>query len=420
MATIVNGKRRGRPGRWLVDYYDGNGDRRLITCRTRKVAKAHLAKVLRESEQPRNSTVDRNITLGDYAKRWLAQVRVRVKPATYESYEAMLRRHVLPGIGKKVRLQRVSRGQILDLLVKKLQTEQDGGPGLARNTVRLIHGTLRALLTAAKENDEIITDNPALGLGKSLKLVTPPKARSEEIKAFTAEQLSTFLTVTTRVSPVSVPLFRTLAWTGMRLGEGLGLQWPDVNFEQGTIRIQRSVSRRGEVGTPKTGSRTVDMGPALAKTLLRLRMTRADRMRRYEWAKMPPWLFCTKSGRTFDRQHVGKVFRRVLRAARLPVHFTPHGLRHSYASILLQRGESQTWVQRQLGHASIQMTVDLYGRWLPPRTIQGGVMLLEGLTGGQSGDKMVAKSPEGAENRPKHLAIVQSATVSRATPAGCR
>jgi len=373
MATIVNGSTRGRPGRWLVDYYDGNGDRRLITCRTRRAAKSHLAKALRESDQPRNSTVDRNITLGDYAKRWLAQVRVRVKPATYESYEAMLRRHALPGIGKNVKVRRISRGQILDLLVKKLQTEPDGGAGLARNTVRLIHGTLRALLTAAAKDDEIITDNPALGLSSRLKLVTPPKARSEEIKAFDAAQLSTFLTTTTRVSPVSVPLFRTLAWTGARLGEVLGLQWPDVNFEEGTIRIQRSVSRRGEVGTPKAGhGRTVEMGPALAKTLLRLRMTRADRMRRYGWAKMPPWVFCTKSGRTFDRQHVGKVFRRVLKAAKLPPHHTPHSLRHTYASVLLQNGESTEWVRQQLGHSSIQMTSDLYGRWLLKRPIHGG------------------------------------------------
>jgi hypothetical protein len=49
---------------------------------------------------------------------------------------------------------------------------------------------------------------------------------------------------------------------------------------------------------------------------------------------------------------------------------------------LLQRGESPTWVQQQLGHASITLTVDTYGRWLPKKPVQGGAMLLESLTDG--------------------------------------
>jgi integrase len=55
----------------------------------------------------------------------------------------------------------------------------------------------------------------------------------------------------------------------------------------------------------------------------------------------------------------------MLKAAALPTHFSAHSLRHSYASLLLQQGESPAYVQRQLGHASIQLTVDTYGKWLP-------------------------------------------------------
>jgi integrase len=53
-----------------------------------------------------------------------------------------------------------------------------------------------------------------------------------------------------------------------------------------------------------------------------------------------------------------------LQAAALPAHFSPHCLRHTFASLLLQQGESPADVQRQLGHASIQLTVDTYGKWL--------------------------------------------------------
>src|SRR5207237_7880206 len=75
--------------------------------------------------------------------------------------------------------------------------------------------------------------------------------------------------------------------------------------------------------------------------------------------------FCTEAGTPLDRSRVRKVMRRTLKAASLPPHFSPHCLRHAFASLLLQQGESPAYVQRQLGHASIQLTVDTYGKWLP-------------------------------------------------------
>ena len=62
---------------------------------------------------------------------------------------------------------------------------------------------------------------------------------------------------------------------------------------------------------------------------------------------------------------VREAFKRALRRAEVPTHFSPHCLRHTYASLLLIKGYSIYYVSRQLGHASIQITVDRYGRWLP-------------------------------------------------------
>ena len=80
---------------------------------------------------------------------------------------------------------------------------------------------------------------------------------------------------------------------------------------------------------------------------------------------MAPWVFVTMAGVCMEQSRVGKAFKRILKAAGLPRHFSPHSLRHTFASLLLQHGESPAYVQRQLGHASIQLTVDTYGRWLP-------------------------------------------------------
>ena len=79
---------------------------------------------------------------------------------------------------------------------------------------------------------------------------------------------------------------------------------------------------------------------------------------------------------------------RVLKKAELPGHFTPHCLRHTYASLLLQQGESIVYVQRQLGHSSIQLTVDTYGKWLP----MGNKAAVDRLDYVTSGSKMVATS----------------------------
>jgi len=85
--------------------------------------------------------------------------------------------------------------------------------------------------------------------------------------------------------------------------------------------------------------------------------------------------------------------RRVLKAAGLPEHFTPHCLRHTYASLMLQQGESVAYVQRQLGHASIQLTVDTYGKWLPMGN-KAAVDRLDATSPAESGSKMVAGEGE--------------------------
>jgi len=95
-------------------------------------------------------------------------------------------------------------------------------------------------------------------------------------------------------------------------------------------------------------------------------------MKRHKWTTRPLWVFCTRSGKPIEPHNARKVFRKCLKAARLPKHFTPHGLRHTFASLLLQAGESPQYVQEQLGHASLKITTQVYGKWLPKKPIRGG------------------------------------------------
>src|SRR5438132_12300398 len=132
------------------------------------------------------------------------------------------------------------------------------------------------------------------------------------------------------------------------------------------------------------------MSEQLARALMRVQVERKTEPRKRGWTEVPKWIFCTEAGTLLDESRVRKVFGKTLKAAGLPLHFTPHSLRHSFASLLLQQGESPVYVQRQLGHASIQLTVDTYGKWLP----MGNKAAVNRLDD-ESGSKVVAKTPTG-------------------------
>jgi integrase len=168
-----------------------------------------------------------------------------------------------------------------------------------------------------------------------------PNPRQEEVKAMTAEQLTAFLSAAKRMPLPYGSVLWTLALTGMRFGEGLALQWQDVTLKDNTIRVQRSLSN-GHLTTPKSGfGRDVEIGPQLARLLVRLRMHRAEQMKRHRWEEMPSWVFATASGGSPDPGRLRRCFRKCLKVAGLPLHFTPHSLRHTATRVCCSSAVSQ-------------------------------------------------------------------------------
>ncbi len=372
---------RKRRGHWVTDYRDGGGVRRWRTFATKRDAEDFLAKTIPEVRQRKRAVVPVTLTVAAYAERWISLITHTVKPRTLESYASTLRLHLLPLFGAW-RVQHLDKGGIKAMLADKLAS------GLSRNTVRIIHATLRAMLRAAVD-DGIMPVNPAEKLGRQLHLVTPKAVRQEEIKAMTREQRQRFLTTAARETPHYYPLLFTLAGTGIRLGEALALQWDDIDGFAREIRIVRSLSR-GEMGTPKAGhGRTVDLSEVLAETLWQLEQTCTREAPLMGCPTQPRWMFCTRVGTPMDESKVRRAMRHVLQEAKLPLHFSPHCLRHTYASLMLQQGESLTYVQRQLGHASINLTADTYGKWLPLGN-KAAVDRLDATLVPESGSRMVA------------------------------
>ncbi len=359
-------KRKGKKGvHWLVDYRDGSGRRRYETCRTREEAGNVAATKQLESGQARPAALfDLNITVKEYGAHWLETLALSVKPRTRAVYGTLVNTHVLPALGW-MRLRMLHQARIRAFLAERLES------GLAAGTVRLLASVLGAMLSTAVD-DGLLLVNPARGVRRKLRVLREQDREQAERKALTSAQLALFLETARVKAPRYHPLFLLMARTGLRVGEAVALRWPDVDLVGRQIRVAHTMApRRKDVpiddrlGTPKSGkARTVDMSRGLHDALEELqRSARVELLA--AGCGQAPWLFVNRNGLPFDAADIRVVFARVVKAAKLPEHLTPHCLRHTFAVELIRRGTPLPYVQAQLGHASISMTVDTYGRWLP-------------------------------------------------------
>ena len=165
----------------------------------------------------------------------------------------------------------------------------------------------------------------------------------------------------------------------MRQGELIALKGADIDFHGRFIEVNRTLSR-GKITSPKSNkTRRVDMSGQLTGVLQDLLSKRKALALRKEMEKpsgerrgaaevtgeiMKGWLFTTPIGTQLDPSNLRKVFNRLLELAELRrVRF--HDVRHSFASLLIGHGESLAYIRDQLGHSSIQITVDVYGHLTP-------------------------------------------------------
>ena len=358
-------RRRDRHNQWWITWKDAAGKRRKRKSRRQSYsgAKAELARLeLGLVKVPEGTP----ITFAKYAQRWLeSHVRPNLKPSTVESYEGILEVHLLPRFGK-VALESLTRKSIkayLDELVSQGQQ--------ARNTIRNIAAVLRSILSHAVGGD-LISNNPAVKLGRFNR-------RHEEgrrAEFLTREEAEAFLQASKALRPNRYPLFPTALRTGCRLGELLAMEWGDIQFgesEEDTSRyiLVRYNFTHGQFKSPKNRKeRRVDLNRELRQVLIELRDRRMlEAMQRGE-EEVSGLVFPSETGGPLDSRNVyHRDFLPCLKAAGMR-RVTWHCCRHSFASMLLQDGASLAYVKEQMGHSSIQATVDIYGHLVPGGNIK--------------------------------------------------
>ena len=354
--------------KWVVDWRDPGGKRFIETVDgDRDAAKRRLGEILKSGEQ----AASKRLTFQGYAESWLQNhAKVTIKRSTYLEYERALKVHLYPLFASKP-LVRVGRKMVREMIATKQKA------GLSQSTIRNILAPMRQMYNQAIDDGDAY-ENPASRVGKFNKR----KDAATQLNPLTREEVKTLLDKTLEKNPHWYPLMLCATRTGMREGELIGLKGIDLDFRGQFIEVQRILSR-GELTTPKNGrTRRVDMSGQLKDVLQELLSKKRAAALRKEMEKpagerqdaatvvnevMEEWVFSTpapRAGRQLDPSNLRKVFQSLLTAAKLRrIRF--HDLRHSFASLLIQQGESLAYVRDQLGHHSIQITVDTYGHLVP-------------------------------------------------------
>jgi integrase len=347
---------------WLFINHDGKRKARRVGAGPagQKAANAAAIKIqarLAEGDTAplEESTAAPPITFQTYADGWIeTHAKQACKFSTARVYEANLDRHILPVLGDRpvAAISRMDCRTLISECRKK---------GLSRKSIENIGRTVSSVLSQAME-DGLITGNPAFRLGRYYRNGDQVKA---QICPLTAAEVSLLLSAARKHFPREYSLFLCAVRTGLRLGELLALHWADIDFSSRFIEVRRNLVA-GRVTTPKNGkTRRVDMSAQLTTTLRGLLATRKEETLKKGWGAVPDWVFCTEGGGALDSDNLRhRVFYKLLEKAELRrVRF--HDLRHTFASLLLQNGESPVYVKEQMGHSSIQVTVDIYGHLIP-------------------------------------------------------
>ena len=341
---------------YAIVYRVGKRQKWKTVGRAKKDAQRRLTRILSQlhdgtfrETQPVLFSVLAHQWLRDYAQG-------AVKPLTYRFYRTLLTVHLIPAFGEQV-LTQIAPQDVQGFLARCLRDKH-----LSPKTTNSLLTLLKGVLTRA-EDWGYLRENPA-------KRVKPVRSDPKEMGFLRPDELRRLIQ---HADEPFRTLFLAAALTGMRRGELLGLQWGDIDWHNSIIHVQRSLyhTLKWELdgnadkhdgwrfSTPKSqrSIRTVAMSPKLrvALELHRLQCPRSQH----------DLVFCTKDGQPMHAENmIRREFLPALSRAELRrIRF--HDLRHTYTTLLIAQGENPKLIQAQLGHASIETTLDRYGHLLP-------------------------------------------------------
>ena len=337
---------------------------------TKKEAEVELAKFVTEVQN--GLVIDgKSLKFSEFVEVWKRDYGSKeLAPTTYKQYCRMLETRILPYFGhfyiNKIRPTDIMK--FYDLLEKDTQlVRKKGNNGLktkkplSGKTILEHHRLLRAMLHRAVYW-QLIVSNPA-------ERVQPPRAKKPKRRSYDDEQAKILLEnlekLTVEDTKYKVAIILTI-FTGVRLGELMGLEWQDVDFRNGIISINRSSQYLSDMGVftkvPKTESsiREIAIPEFIISLLEEYKLWYEDQKSLYGelWTNSDR-LFVQADGKPMHPSSISKWFVKYVSTIGLPV-INFHGLRHTNASLLVAQNVDIAVVSARLGHAQISTTLDFY------------------------------------------------------------
>ncbi|MBE6913819.1 MAG: site-specific integrase [Ruminococcaceae bacterium] len=296
------------------------------------------------------------MTVGEWLDIWKDTYLVNVKPFTVRSYSDHIRNHLKPAFGA-LRLDALETHTI-QKFYNDLGKPKGNKPGLSAKTIKNVHGVLHAALNKAVMLG-YIRYNPTAAC-------TLPRVEKKQMHPLDEDGIRDFLQAVQ--GHRFEEIFRFTLFTGVREGEALGLKWECVDFNSGTIlidkQLQREKVKNGKYRfAPLKNDKFRKISPA-PWVMQRLWSHKARQFaQRTEVAEL--WensglVFTNAVGGHIAIHTLYKDFKAVVASIGRPeVRF--HDLRHSYAVASIRAGDDIKTVQGNLGHATAAFTLDVYG-----------------------------------------------------------
>jgi integrase len=361
----VKVRKRGR--KWYV-YVDHHGRR---ICRSVGTSRELAERVRRQLEAKLALGDDQGVFGPDdtvvpmfdtYANQWLAEyARVECKTSTADGYEGVLSQYLRPKFAHK-RLDEIKRDDVKALINSLIAKD------LSRNTIRNALCVIRGIFNQAIESN-LIEINPAARLGRFTRTAKTAETKGVSLRPNEVQQ---FLCAAREVCSEYYSIFLTALRAGLRRGELVALQWGDIQFgkdeddQNRFIVVRHNYVRREHTTTKSKKSRRVDLSKELRRALLETRDKRMlDAFLNGKSDISCDLVFPSPAGTILDPDNLyHRYFLPVLAKAGIRK-IRLHDLRHTFGSLLIQNGASIVYVKEQMGHSSIQVTVDTYGHLIP-------------------------------------------------------